>query len=211
VQICISRGLIKAAERFDETRGFRFISYAVWWVRQAILKALADHARIVRIPLNIVSCYTQTIKAFTKLEQDYQFEPTPDEIGEMINLHPDLVCQVLNSTTFHVSLDAPLKEDESSEISLYDVLMINDTPGTDKSLIDKSLKKDMARALGTLSRREAEILRLHFGLNGINVHTLEEIGIKLTLSMERVRQIRKKALMKLQRTRHKVLLKSYVA
>ncbi len=204
-------GLIKAAERFDETKGFRFISYAVWWVRQAILKALADHARIVRIPENIVGYYTQIIKAFTKLEQDYQREPTPDEIGEMIDLHTDLVDKVLNSTTSHVSLDAPLKEDESSEISLYDILMINDTHNPDKSLIDKSLKKDIARVLGTLSNREAEILRLHFGLNGINVHTMEEIGIKLALSIERVRQIRKKALMKLQCTRHKVLLKSYVA
>jgi RNA polymerase primary sigma factor len=204
-------GLIRAAGLFDETRGFRFISYAVWWIRQSILKALTEHSRIVRIPFNLVGNYSQTIKAFTKLEQAFQREPTPGEISEMIDLHPDLVDNVLNSTTFHVSMDAPLKEDESNENNLYDVLLINDTPRPDHTLIENSMKSDLARALRTLSSRESEVLKLHFGLNGIEVHSLKEIGIKLNISFERVRQLKNNAFIKLHYMHRKNLLKSHVA
>jgi len=204
-------GLIKAAGRFDETRGFKFISYAVWWIRQSILKALADHARIVRIPFNLVGNYHHAIKAFRKLEQNYQREPTPDEIGEMIDLHPDMVDKIINSTTFHVSMDAPLKEDDSNEISLYDVLLINDTPHPDHALLENSMKSDLARALRTLSCRESEVLKLHFGLNGREVHSFKEIGEKLNISFERVRQIEKSAFTKLHCTHRKDLLKAHVA
>jgi len=204
-------GLIKAAERFDETRGFKFISYAVWWIRQSILKALNEQAGIVRIPFNRVGKYNQIARAFAKLEQDYQREPSPDEISEMIDIQPSLVGHILNSTNFHVSMDAPLREDEDVELSMYDVLMINDTPSPEKRLIDHSLKKDLERVLATLSDREAEILRLSYGLSGKAVHTLFEIGMKLNITRERVRQIKNNALIKLQCFQHKELLKTHVA
>ena len=204
-------GLVKAAERFDETKGFKFISYAVWWVRQAILQALAEHARIVRIPLNRKGSYNQIIKVFTLLEQKYHREPMPDEIGEMLNIHPSLVDEAMNSSNYHISLDAPLKEDENNEFNLYDVILLNDAPDPDNVLIKRSLKKDIERTLESLTDREAEILKYYYGLNGNHSHSLIEIGNELELTRERVRQIKEKALKKLQHSRRNILLKTYVA
>lgn len=204
-------GLIKAAERFDETRGFKFISYAVWWIRQAILQSLAEQSRIVRLPLNKIGSINKINKAFTILEQEFQREPMPEEIAEMLNLHPSIVDESLNSTNFHISMDAPLKDDEKSENNLYDVMMINETPNPDVLLLDNSLKVEIERTLSTLNDREAEILRFYYGLNGMNAHTLEEIGKKLDLTRERVRQVKEKALKKLQNIHRNRLLKSYLA
>jgi len=204
-------GLVKAAERFDETKGFKFISYAVWWIRQAILQALAEQARIVRLPLNKIGSFNQIIKAFSSLEQEYQREPMPDEIGELLGIHPLLVDEALNSSNYHLSMDAPLKEDEGNENSLYDVMLLNDLPDPDKSLLNHSLKEDIERTLDSLTEREAEILRYYYGLDGMNSHSLIEIGEKLDLTRERVRQIKEKALQKLQHTNRNGLLKTYVA
>jgi len=173
------------------------------------LQALSEHARIVRLPLNHIYSYTKILKAFTKLEQHYQREPTIDEIGEMTNLHPSQVDQELNASGFHVSLDAPLFEDEGAEYNLYDVMKINDLPAPDHSLIHDSLKHDIERVMESLSDREAEIIIYYFGLKGIRAHSLEEIGKKLDITRERVRQIKENALMKLQYTRRKSLLNSY--
>jgi len=204
-------GLIKAVERFDETRGFKFISYAVWWIRQAILQSLAEQSRIVRLPLNKIGSINKINKAFTKLEQDFQREPMTEEIAEVLNLHPSIVDESLNSTNFHISMDAPLKDDDRSENNLYDVLTTNETPTPDVMLLDNSLKVEIERTLSTLNDREAEILRYYYGLNGLNAHTLEEIGKELALTRERVRQIKEKALKKLQNIHRNRLLKSYLA
>jgi RNA polymerase primary sigma factor len=204
-------GLIKAAERFDETKGFKFISYAVWWVRQAILQALAEQARIVRLPLNKIGSFNQIIKAFTSLEQEYQREPMPEEIGYVINMPPMAVDEALNSSNYHISMDAPLREDDENENNMYDVFMNNDTPDPDNSLIENSLKRDIERTLESLTAREAEILRYYFGLNGMPAHSLIEISNKLDITRERVRQIKEKAIDKLQNTRRNRLLKSHVA
>jgi len=205
-------GLIKAAELFDESRGFKFISYAVWWIRQAILQSLAEQSRIVRLPLNKIGSINKINKAFVQLEQDFQREPTANEIAEMLDLHHIFVEEALNSTNFHISMDAPLTDnDDNPENDLYDVLTINETPDPDNSLIDISLKRDIERTLGTLKAREADILRYTFGLNGSPTHTLEEIGKKLEITHERVRQIKEKALKKLKNTRRSRLLKPYLA
>ncbi len=204
-------GLIKAAERFDETKGFKFISYAVWWIRQAILQALAEQARIVRLPLNKLGSFNQISQTFRKLEQEYQREPMVDEIGELLNLSPAIVDEALNMSNFHISLDAPLKDEENFENNMYDILVETSTPDPDNSLIKNSLKSDIERILNTLTDREAEVLKFYYGLNGIHSHTLIEIGDKLDLTRERVRQIKEKALKKLQLARRNSLLKSYVA
>jgi len=204
-------GLIKAAERFDETRGFKFISYAVWWIRQSILQSLAEQSRIVRLPLNKIGSINKINKAFTKLEQEFQREPMAEEIAEVLNLHPSIVDESLNSTNFHISMDAPLKDDDTNENNLYDVMITNETGPPDVSLIDNSLKVEIERTLSTLNDREAEILRYYYGLNGMNAHTLEEIGKELDLTRERVRQVKEKALKKLQNIHRNRLLKSYLA
>jgi RNA polymerase primary sigma factor len=204
-------GLIKAAERFDETRGFKFISYAVWWIRQSILQSLAEQSRIVRLPLNKIGSINKINKAFTQLEQEYQREPMPEEIAEILDLHPSIVDESLNSNNYHVSMDAPLKDDEKAENNLYDVMTVNETPNPDVSLMDNSLKVEIERTLSTLNEREAEILRYYYGLNGLNAHTLEEIGKELDLTRERVRQVKEKALKKLQNIQRNKLLKSYLA
>jgi RNA polymerase primary sigma factor len=204
-------GLIKAVELFDETRGFKFISYAVWWIRQSILQALAEQARIVRLPLNKISTINKINKTFVQLEQDYQREPTANEISEILHIHHIFVEETLNSTNHHVSMDAPLDEEEYSENNLYDLLTTNEIPDPDSSLIDSSLRKEIERTLGTLKEREADILRYTFGLNGFPTHTLEEIGKRLDITHERVRQIKEKALKKLKRVNRNRLLKSYLA
>ena len=205
-------GLIKAAELFDETRGFKFISYAVWWIRQAILQSLAEQSRIVRLPLNKIGSINKINKVFIQLEQDFQRDPTVEEIAEILDLQDIFVEEALNSTNLHISMDAPLTDnDENSETDLYDVMTVNETPDPDSSLIDTSLKREIERTLGTLKAREADILRYTFGLNGMPTHTLEEIGKKLEITHERVRQIKEKALKKLKNSRRSRLLKPYLA
>jgi len=204
-------GLIKAVELFDETRGFKFISYAVWWIRQSILQALAEQSRIVRLPLNKISTINKINKAFVKLEQDYQREPTVKEISEILDIHHIIVEEALNSTNHHVSMDAPTADEEFAENDLYDVMTVNELPDPDSSLNESSLKREIERTLGTLKVREAEILRYTFGLNGTPTHTLEEIGKKLDITHERVRQIKEKALKKLKSVRRSRLLKPYLA
>jgi len=204
-------GLIKAAGLFDETRGFKFISYAVWWIRQSILQALAEQSRIVRLPLNKIGSISKISKAFIKLEQDFQREPASEEIADLLTIHNVIVEEALSSTNFHISMDAPLIDDENSGNNLYDVMTINETPDPDSSLIDHSLKREIERTLGTLKDREAEILRYTYGLNGLPTQTLEEIGKKFDITHERVRQIKEKALKKLQNVRRSKLLKPYLA
>jgi RNA polymerase primary sigma factor len=204
-------GLIKAVELFDETRGFKFISYAVWWIRQSILQSLAEQARIVRLPLNKISTINKINKTFIQLEQDYQREPTAKEISEILNIQHIFVEETLNSKNHHVSMDAPIAEEEYSENNLYDLLTTNEIPDPDSSLIDSSLKREIERTLGTLKEREAEILRYTFGLNGFPTHTLEEIGKRLDITHERVRQIKEKALKKLKKLHRSKLLKPFLA
>jgi RNA polymerase primary sigma factor len=201
-------GLIKAAERFDETRGFKFISYAVWWIRQSILQALAEQARIVRLPLNKIGSINKINKAFNKLEQEFQREPTVEELAELMDLKPDLIEDSMNFSNVHVSMDAPLREDEAND--LYDVMMNEDSPNPDENLMDQSLRQEIERSLATLGEREAEILRFYFGLRGYQQHTLEEIGDEFGLTRERVRQIKEKAIKKLKNQYRNRLLKTYL-
>lgn len=201
-------GLIKAAQRFDETRGFKFISYAVWWIRQAILQALAEQARIVKLPLNKIGSINKVNRAFTELEQRFEREPSVDELSEVLELAPNDIREALKSSSRHVSMDAPLTQDEDS--NLYDVLLTNETPSPDRGLLNDSLRKEIERALATLTIREAAIIRLYFGLNGKHPHTLEEIGEELELTRERVRQIKEKAIKRLKQTTRSKVLKSYL-
>ncbi|WP_167606114.1 sigma-70 family RNA polymerase sigma factor [Maribellus sediminis] len=201
-------GLIKAAERFDETRGFKFISYAVWWIRQSILQALAEQARIVRLPLNKIGSINKINKAFNKLEQEFQREPTVEELAELMDIRPDLIEDSMNSSNVHISMDAPLREEEAN--NMYDVMMNEDSPKPDEDLMDNSLRQEIERSLATLGDREAEILRYYFGLKGYQQHTLEEIGDEFGLTRERVRQIKEKAIKKLKNQYRNRLLKSYL-
>lgn len=201
-------GLIKAAQRFDETRGFKFISYAVWWIRQSILQALAEQARIVRLPLNKIGSINKINKAFSKLEQEFQREPTVDEVAELMEAKSELVEDSMNFSGIHVSMDAPLRDEEGN--NLYDVMLNNDSPKPDGKLMDRSLRQEIERSLATLGEREAEILRFYFGLKGYQTHTLEEIGEEFGLTRERVRQIKEKAIKKLKNQYRNRLLKVYL-
>jgi len=201
-------GLIKAAQRFDETRGFKFISYAVWWIRQSILQALAEQARIVRLPLNKIGSINKINKTLSRLEQEFEREPSAEEIGKTLEISPDDVKKALMSSNRHVSMDAPLQQDEDG--SMYDVIQNKDIPLPDRNLINDSLRKEIERTLTTLAQREADILRLYFGLNGTPPHTLEEIGEKFDLTRERVRQIKEKAIRKLKQTSRSKNLKAYL-
>jgi len=201
-------GLIKAAQRFDETRGFKFISYAVWWIRQSILQALAEQARIIKLPLNKIGSINKVNRALAELEQRFEREPTIDKLSEMLNLAPDDVKEALKGNNRHLSMDAPITQDE--EGSMYDVLLSPDSPMPDKGLLNESLRKEIERALSTLSPREANIIRLYFGLNGKHPLTLEEIGEEFDLTRERVRQIKEKALKRLKQTTRSKILKSYL-
>ncbi len=205
-------GLIKAAERYDETRGFKFISYAVWWIRQSILQAIAEQSRIVRLPLNKIGNISKINKAFTKLEQDYQREPMPEEIAELLKLQIKIVKETLDSSGFHISTDAPIRENDSDndENNLYDFLINGESPSPDLTLIKSSLKIEIERVLGTLSEREAEILRYYFGLIGENPLSLDEIAELLQLTRERVRQIKEKALKNLKNVHKSRLLRSFL-
>lgn len=201
-------GLIKAAQRFDETRGFKFISYAVWWIRQAVLQALAEQARIVKLPLNKIGSINKVNRAFTELEQKFEREPSVEELAEVLEIAPNDIREALKSSNRHISMDAPLSQDE--EGTLYDVLLSGDTPSPDRGLLNDSLRKEIERALATLAVREASIIRLYFGLNGKHQHTLEEIGEELDLTRERVRQIKEKAIKRLRQTTRSKVLKGYL-
>ena len=200
-------GLIKAAEKFDETRGFKFISYAVWWIRQSILQALAEQSRIVRLPLNQVGSLNKINKAFNKFEQEYERTPTPEELADALELPKEKVADTLKVSGRHVSVDAPFVEGEDN--SLLDVLINNDSPNADRTLIKESLSREIERALATLTERERDIIRLFFGINCQEM-TLEEIGEKFGLTRERVRQIKEKAIRRLRHTSRSKLLKTYL-
>lgn len=200
-------GLIKAAEKFDETRGFKFISYAVWWIRQSILQALAEQARIVRLPLNQVGSLNKINKAFSKFEQENERIPTPDELAQTLELPKDKVADTMRLSGRHISVDAPFVEGEDN--SLLDVMVNNDSPNADRSLINESLTKEVERSLATLTEREKDIVKLFFGI-GCAEMTLEEIGDKFGLTRERVRQIKEKAIRRLRHSSKSKLLKSYL-
>jgi RNA polymerase primary sigma factor len=204
-------GLIKAAQRFDETRGFKFISYAVWWIRQSILQALAEQSRIVRLPLNKIGSINRINKTFAKLEQMYERPPTEDEIAEVLDISNDEVRNALRQSGRHASMDAPLKEGEDESSSMLDVFVSEDQPMPDNELQKDSLRREIERSLSTLTSREADVIRLFFGLNGYHPHTLEEIGAKFDLTRERVRQIKEKAVRRLKHTSRSKLLKTYLA
>jgi RNA polymerase primary sigma factor len=201
-------GLIKAAQRFDETRGFKFISYAVWWIRQSILQALAEQSRIVRLPLNRVGSLNKIAKTFSELEQKFEREPSPEELAEVLELATSEIVDTMKISGRHISMDAPFAQGE--ENSLLDVLEndANDTP--DSGLINDSLRREVNRALSTLTQREADVIGLYFGLNGENSLTLEEIGEKFSLTRERVRQIKEKAIRRLRHTSRSKSLKPYL-
>jgi RNA polymerase primary sigma factor len=201
-------GLIKAAQRFDETRGFKFISYAVWWIRQSILQALAEQARIVRLPLNKIGSINKINKAFGKLEQEYEREPSAFEISTLVEMTADDVKETMRSSGRHISMDAPLIQGE--ENSLLDVLVSADSPNPDSILMTESLRREIERALGTLTPREADVVRLYFGLACEHSLTLEEIGERFDLTRERVRQIKEKAIRRLKHTSRSKILKSYL-
>ncbi|MBS2211444.1 sigma-70 family RNA polymerase sigma factor [Carboxylicivirga mesophila] len=201
-------GLIKAAQRFDETRGFKFISYAVWWIRQSILQALAEQARIVRLPLNKIGSINKVSNAFSRLEQDFQREPTADEIAKVLEIAPKEVKEALKVSSRHVSMDAPLKKDEDN--TLYDVLLSNDSLSPDTHLLDDSLRQEIDRSLATLSTRESDIIKLYYGLSGEPPYSLEEIGKLFNLTRERVRQIKEKAIKRLKNTYRSKILRSFL-
>ena len=200
-------GLIKAAEKFDETRGFKFISYAVWWIRQSILQALAEQARIVRLPLNQVGSLNKITKALAKFEQENERRPSSEELASIIGLPVDKIGDTLKVQGRHISVDAPFVEGEDN--SLLDVLVNDDSPMADKTLVNESLSKEIDRALDTLTPREKDIIRMFFGI-GTHEMTLEEIGQTFGLTRERVRQIKEKAIRRLRQNSRSRLLKSYL-
>lgn len=201
-------GLIKAAQRFDETRGFKFISYAVWWIRQSILQALAEQSRIVRLPLNKIGSINKINKAYARLEQEFEREPNVTEIAELLDITEAEVKDSMRNSGRHISMDAPLVQDEDN--NMYDVLKSDEVATPETALLYESLRKEIDRAMSTLSQKEADILRLYFGLNGSHPMTLEEIGEKFQLTRERVRQIREKAIRRLKQTSRSKILKTYL-
>lgn len=201
-------GLIKAAQRFDETRGFKFISYAVWWIRQSILQALAEQSRIVRLPLNKIGSINKINKAYAHLEQQFEREPKPEEIAKYLEISLDEVKESQKNTGRHVSMDAPLIQDEDN--NLYDVLRNDENITPETELLYDSLRKEIDRAVSTLTPREADVVRFYFGLGDSHPMTLEEIGEKFDLTRERVRQIKEKAIRRLKHTSRSKILKTYL-
>ncbi|MDA9597231.1 sigma-70 family RNA polymerase sigma factor [Flavobacteriaceae bacterium] len=201
-------GLIKAAQRFDETRGFKFISYAVWWIRQSILQALAEQSRIVRLPLNKIGSINKINKTYAFLEQAHERAPSAEEIAKELDMTINDVKESLKNSGRHVSMDAPLVEGEDS--NLYDVLNSGESPNPDKTLLHESLRTEIERALETLTPREADVVRLYFGLLNQHAMTLEEIGETFDLTRERVRQIKEKAIRRLKHTSRSKILKTYL-
>lgn len=200
-------GLIKAAEKFDETRGFKFISYAVWWIRQSILQALAEQARIVRLPLNQVGSINKINKTLQHFEQEHERRPSVEELAEILDMPVEKIAETMKMSGRHISMDAPFVEGEDN--SLIDVMPNEDSPNADRGLINESLTKEIDRALATLTEREAKILRQFFGL-GVQEKTLEEIGEELHLTRERVRQIKEKAIKKLKQNSRSHILRTYL-
>lgn len=201
-------GLIKAAKRFDETRGFKFISYAVWWIRQSILQALADQSRIVRLPLNKVGSIGRISATAAKLEQEHEREPTPEEIAQELDIQTSEVENAFKTSGRHMSIDAPLTEGEDN--TLLGVLDTNDEPRPDQPLMKESLQKEINRVISTLAEKERDVLRYYYGLDGGPAHTLEDISEKVGLTRERVRQIKEKALRRLRKSSKSKILKSYL-
>jgi len=201
-------GLIKAAQRFDETRGFKFISYAVWWIRQSILQALAEQSRIVRLPLNKIGSINKINKTFAFLEQAHERPPSAEEIAKELDMTINDVKESMKNSGRHVSMDAPLVEGEDS--NLYDVLRSGESPNPDRVLLHESLRTEIERALETLTPREADVIRLYFGLGDQHPMTLEEIGETFDLTRERVRQIKEKAIRRLKHTSRSKILKTYL-
>jgi len=201
-------GLIKAAKRFDETRGFKFISYAVWWIRQSILQALAEQSRIVRLPLNRVGALNKIGKAYSNLEQEYEREPSAAELATELEMNVNEVADTLKISGRHVSMDAPFAQGEDNR--LLDVLQNDQHPQPDQTLMTESLKTEIERALSTLTEREAEVIKLYFGLNKEHSLTLEEIGERFNLTRERVRQIKEKAIRRLRHASRSKNLKAYL-
>ncbi len=204
-------GLIKAAERFDETRGFKFISYAVWWIRQSILQALAEQARIVRLPLNKIGNINKINRAYSELEQKFERPPSADELAEMLDCTPHEVKQSLSQNGRHISMDAPLVEGDDSSSSMYDVMGSKDSlPSPESNLVMESLRCDIRQSLKSLTPRESEVVSMFYGLEGKMPLSLEEIGDRFDLTRERVRQIKEKAIRRLKHTSKNVVLKSYL-
>jgi len=201
-------GLVKAAKRFDETRGFKFISYAVWWIRQAILQALAEQARVVRLPLNKIGSINKINKAYSFLEQSYQRPPSTEEIASELDMTISDVKLSMKNSGRHLSMDAPLREGE--DFSLYDVVSSNESPKPDNDLMADSLKLEINRALDTLSNKEGDVIKLYYGLGGEMPMSLDEIGETFDLSRERVRQIKEKGIRRLRHTSKSKILKTYL-
>lgn len=203
-------GLIKAAQRFDETRGFKFISYAVWWIRQSILQALAEQSRIVRLPLNKIGSINKINKAFSKLEQQFERPPSPAELAECLEMTIDEVKQALQNSSRHISMDAPLSNDDDSSNNMYEVYKSEGNSSPEDNLLSQSLRLEIERSLHTLTTRESDVIKLYFGLSGEHPLTLEEIGESFDLTRERVRQIKEKALRRLKHASRSNVLRSYL-
>jgi len=203
-------GLIKAAKRFDEARGFKFISYAVWWIRQGIMSAIADQSRVVRLPLNRVGDLTKISKAYRNLEQEFERKPTAEELAKILDMTTDEVAYALQISGRHISMDAPLKSGDENKSTLMDVLHNENQSMPDRDLINDTLKNEIANILSTLTEREAEVIRLSFGIGTNQKATLEEIGEKFNLTRERIRQIKEKALRKLRISKRSKKLKEYL-
>ncbi len=201
-------GLIKAAQRFDETRGFKFISYAVWWIRQAILQSLAEQSRIVRLPVNKIGSINRIKKAYSKLEQEFEREPSAQEIAELLEIAPEDVKETIRTNGRALSMDAPISQEDDN--NMYDLMQNEETPSPDRNLINESLSYEIEKALSTLSPREARVLKLYFGIGMKHPFTLEEIGEELKLTRERVRQKKEKAIKRIQFTTRSRILKSYL-
>ncbi len=201
-------GLIKAAQRFDETRGFKFISYAVWWIRQSILQALAEQSRLVRLPLNQVGSLNKIKKATSRLEQEFERPPSVEEIAQKLDIPEHKLDKAMKITTRYVSMDAPIAEDEDTKF--LDVFVSDDTPRTDTNLMRESLNKEIQRSLSTLTEKERDVINLYYGIGMNHGLTLDEIGAKFNLTRERVRQIKEKAIRRLKHTSRSKLLKAYL-
>jgi RNA polymerase primary sigma factor len=203
-------GLIKAAERFDKTRGFKFISYAVWWIRQAIMNSIAENSRIVRLPTNNLALRNKIKKAYNQLSQEFLSEPTITEVSDLLKLPPDKIEDAINVLNIHISMDAPVGDDD--ENNLYQLIPNEDSPNPEAGLITSSLQREIERSLATLSKREADILRYYFGIKGDKAHSIDEIGNEFGLTHERVRKIKIDALKKLRSRKHsKHTLKEYIS
>ena len=201
-------GLIKAAQKYDETRGFKFISFAVWWIRQSILQALYDQSRMIRLPLSQIGVITRINKAFTRLEQEYQREPSTAEVALLLEITSEMVEEGLKVSSYNISMDSPVQPDGGC--NLYDILSNEDSPSPDKGLMHISLCKEIERTLSSLQEREADIIRHFFGLNGTHQHTFEEMGDKFGLTTVRIRQIKEKTIEKMRKQKRSNLLKAYL-